>query len=71
MVDCNMQSGRELFVVFAAQGGRGESGSIHPRAPRHRRQSRRWVPPAAPCSESQANEEIPPSFNPLSPVLGL
>lgn len=29
MVDWNMQSGRELLVVFAVQGDRGESGIIH------------------------------------------
>lgn len=83
MLDWNMQSGRELFVVFAAQGGRGESGIM----PRLWAGSEAGQPFQAPqfswppvpwkhrrislCFKSQANKETWISFNPLSPVLGL
>lgn len=74
MVDWNMQSGRELFVVFAAQGGRGEAQAASsseagqpfqaPLPCQHGRLS--------PWFGSQANKETwsfsnPPS--PASPVL--
>lgn len=84
MVDWNLQSGRELFVVFAAaQGDGGESGIIHrlwaggeagqpsqaPRTSWHRLPRR--CRRLSLCLKSQGSKETRLSFNPSSPVLGL